>query len=299
MWIIGIDGGGTKCAAGLFTLKGELLCTALSGPANLFTDFAGALICIEQAVEQLLLSCKTQHNIAIEKKDCYLSLGCAGASIISVRQHFEQWTHQFYDTLLNTDVHVSCLAANEAKPCALFVIGTGSCLAVNQTSNQNNEHSTYYVKQYGGHGFMLGDIASGGWLGKQAVSWYLQSLETPCDDECLMQTLAPVLGENVSHVVQQYGQARAGDFGELVPRLLWVKDKSNTVNNWLEEGADYVADLLIHHIGDDKPIFLTGGLAQVYKPMVEERLAKQVFIPNENAVYGAFLAAQQHLRLPA
>ena len=36
MWIIGVDGGGTKCKASLFDENGSVIATSETGPANVF-----------------------------------------------------------------------------------------------------------------------------------------------------------------------------------------------------------------------------------------------------------------------
>lgn len=315
MWIIGVDGGGTKCEASLFTYEGKRLATALTGPANLFTNFEGAIHSIEQATSQLLNACQEQHNITITRKDCLISLGCAGGGVNAVKKQFQQWPHQYAHALLNTDVNVSCFAANNAKACALFVIGTGSCLAVCQPNKQQAQNSLQpksefmvnigsaitsqpaitsvsVIKQYGGHGFLLGDIASGAWLGKHAVSWYLQALETPSSEVYLQSALAPVLGDSTSNIIERYGQANAKQFADLVPILLSVQHTSTVVQDWLQQGALYAAGLLSKHVSNNAPIFLSGGLSGVYQPLIEELLGKRVFVPDESAVYGAYLAAK-------
>lgn len=288
MWIIAIDGGGTKCDAGLFNPEGQLIATALSGPANVFTNFDGAIAAIELACDQLIDSANTQGRInhKLTKEDCFLSLGCAGGGVESAKVKFEKWQHQYAGALLNTDAHVSCLAANRGEPCALFVIGTGSCLAVFQN---------HVLKQYGGHGFLLGDHASGAWLGRKAVSWYLQTLEIPNSDSELRSLLAHLLGNNISDIIDQYGQASAGLFAALVPNILMVEPSSPTVKRWLHEGAHYVSDLLAQHTSKDYPVFLTGGLAVIYKPLIENISGRSIHIPNENAVYGAYFAGKQNL----
>lgn len=290
MWIIGIDGGGTKCAAGLFNPAGQLVATALSGPANIFANFDGAITSIELACEQLIASFNTQEyadkQTRLTKKDCFLSLGCAGGGIDSAKANFQQWQHQYAGAALNTDVHVSCLAANNAKPCALFVIGTGSCLAVLQKQE---------VKQLGGHGFLLGDDASGAWLGKQAVAWYLKALESSSIDTELQDALELALGNSISDIIERYGHATAGKFAALVPTILMVNKTSPNVQRWLLEGAQYASNLLMQHMSLDSPIFLTGGLANVYQALIEEKIGRTIHIPNDNAVYGAFYAGKQYL----
>ena len=286
MWIIAIDGGGTKCDAGLFNPSGELVATALSGPANVFTNFDGAIEAIELACVQLIDTANSQvsTNRKLTKRDCFLSLGCAGGGVESAKLKFEKWPHQYAGAVLNTDAHVSCLAANKGEPCALFIIGTGSCLAV----FQNQE-----VKQFGGHGFLLGDCASAGWLGKQAVSWYLRANEIPHYDSKLKSALEDLLGNNISDIIEQYAQASAGKFGALVPHILAEQQSSPTVKKWLDEGAQYVSDLLVQHTSKDLPVFLTGGLALVYEPLIDRMSGRSIHPPNENAVYGAFLAGKK------
>jgi len=295
MWIIGVDGGGTKCEAGLFNPAGQLVATAFSGPANVFANFEGAMQSIERACKQLLYAWNSQEHQSLinsstktmlRPSDCFLSLGCAGGGIDLAKKNFQRWRHEYAGAILHTDVHVSCLAANNNKPCALFVIGTGSCLAV----YQNNK-----VKQLGGHGFLLGDIASGAWLGKKALSWYLQALETPNTDSELQTTLASVLGNNVSKIIEQYGQAESGAFGALAPTILEAKEASPNVRSWLFEGAQYACELIVKHTQKGMPIFVVGGLASVYKPLIEELISATIQVPNNNAVYGAFYAGKQHL----
>lgn len=291
MWIIGIDGGGTKCEAGLFNPEGELVSKARSGPANVFANFSGAVSAIDLASDQVIDHYNRQQQATsknkLTKQECFLSLGCAGGSIDSAKKRFHLWEHKYAGAMLTSDIHVSCLAANNAKPCALLVIGTGSCFAV---------YDNDQVTQYGGHGFLLGDNASGAWLGKHAISWYLQSLETPNNDIELQRVLSPSLGESVNDIIEKYGQATSGDFGALVPQILLAQTTSTTVQNWLHEGAKYAADLIVHHVHKDIPVFLTGGLANVYKPLVENMIKKPIHVPNENAVFGAFYAGQQYLQ---
>ena len=300
MWIIGVDGGGTKCEASIFTIQGELLASALAGPSNLFANFTGAIAEIEKACNKLLEICNEQHNLTIHKQQCILSLGCAGGGIGFVKQAFEQWPHQYAHAILSTDAQSACLAANAGQNCALFVIGTGSCLAVYTTDAG--------TKQFGGHGFLLGDIASGAWLGKHAVSWYLQATETSAigektaiktaikTDHVLQKELASTLGSNTSHIVQQYGQASPALFAALAPILIGVKDSSPAVQQWLDEGANYAANLLISHTSKNLPIFLTGGLSHIYKPLIEKRIKKELYTPQHTPVYGAYLLALNEVK---
>lgn len=297
MWIISIDGGGTKCEAGLFTVQGELVASAKTGPANLYANFAGAIQSIEQCCDTLLRNYQVQHKRVILKRDCFLSVGCAGGGVDSIKRQFKQWQHDFGGAALNTDVYAACLAANEGQSCALFVIGTGSCLAIFDSEACRDDNIGASVKHIGGHGFLLGDNASGAWLGKKAVSWYLQALETPNDENQLFSLLASELGSDTSQIIERYGHAPARDFGALAPSILSLQNTSGMVDVWLDEGAHYAANLLSRHRPSSIPIFLTGGLANVYKPLIGDLLQETIYLPSQNAVYGGFLMGKKCLNI--
>lgn len=284
MWIIAIDGGGTKCKASLYDPKGQAIATCQTGPANFFADFEFALASINQACEQLLVAANNQKTLSLKASDCFLSMGCAGASIPATKSKVSQWQHPYAGVALTTDIHISCLAANRGKDCALAITGTGSSIAI----YQNNT-----MKQFGGHGFLLGDIASGAWLGKNAVSWFLQTLEKPSDDLSLLTALTQSLGTDANNIVQDYGQAKAAKFASLAPVLLLEKSNSPNVKRWLKEGLDYLTTILQEHAAADTDIFIDGGIAHIYQQALSERLMRPVARPKLDAVAGAYEFAKQ------
>ncbi len=286
MYIIAVDGGGTKCKASLFTPQGEVLATCITGPANLYSNFDGAIAAIEDAANKLLEAVK---GLDVSSHNCLLSLGCAGASIGSVKARFANWQHNYHHALLTTDIHVSCLAARHKQSCALVIVGTGSCVAILDNKALKNK-----MRYLGGHGFLLGDIGSGAWLGKKAVSWYLQALETPCGETTLFQSLQTILGTNISEIIEHYGQATAVTFGHLVPAILQAQSASSLVDNWLDEGAHYFAKLLTFHVKGTLPIYIDGGLGQTYAPRLQAILNRPIHKPEADAVHGAYFAAVKY-----
>jgi len=283
MWIIGVDGGGTKCKAGLFDQNGRLLASSQTGSANLFADFNSAIKHIDDACREVINSANTHLNMNIISQECFLSLGCAGAGIDSVKAQFKTWRHDYNDAALTTDIHISCLAANNQQDCALVITGTGSCVAIYQNCE---------LKQYGGHGFLLGDLGSGAWLGKLAITWYLQALETPTVELDLQAAMAEQLGDNVNAIVQEYGHACSANFARLVPSLLSVQDSSPQVKAWLSQGLDYLSQILEVHAQADTDIFIDGGIAHIYQQGLSQRLKRPVARPHFDAITGAFAYAQ-------
>jgi len=286
-WIIAVDAGGSKCSACLYTMEGEILGKIQTGPSNLFTDFQAGMFEINSAAMQLLAS-PTAEALGVDAASCIVSIGAAGASIASVQEAFSHWQHPFQNALLESDLAIACYAANQGKACAFVVLGTGSSIAVYQDGMLN---------QYGGHGFLLGDQASGAWLGQKAMRWYMRALES-CDDvhiteKSLMQALSAKVGNNVDVIITKWGSAKASEFATLAPILIALKQQSTKVSEWLQQGEEYIVDILQQR-APHLPIFIGGGLAFVYKEAIQARLQKPIVTPQQNAEYGAYLMAKDN-----
>lgn len=255
MWVIGIDGGGTKCKAGLFDKKGRLLGTSVTGPANIFSDFDTALVEIEKACDLLLKNAQTDLGINIQKSDCIVSAGCAGASISSAQMRFLEWQHPFLKLILSTDIHIAALGAAQGEDCFLAIVGTGSCFAL---------YENQQIRQFGGHGFLLGDFASGAWLGKMAVTWFLQALEGHINDAALHDVLSRELGIDAQLIIEKFGQGQGRDFAQLLPCLLLVQEQSIELQKWLQQGLEYIYKMSVLHNSNNLPIYMMGGLKSLY-----------------------------------
>lgn len=284
-WIICIDGGGTKCKAGLFDEAGNLVATAISGPANLFTNFSSSCDNILLACDELVVSAH-QQNINVSVYDCSLLAACAGGERDEVRQQFASWEHPFAKASLVCDVNAACMGANQGQDCTLFIVGTGSSMAVLQQQR---------ITQYGGHGFVLGDCASGAWLGKQAVQWFLIALENGHNDTVLFDVLVPVLGENASNIVSNYAKAMPHKFAEIAPVLVENMRSSHTVSAWMQQGVDYLCNMLNAHHPIGNPVFLYGGLCHIYLPLLKNACEHSVAIANQDPLHGAYAIAKNEL----
>lgn len=284
MWVIGIDGGGTKCKASLFDSAGRSIAQSITGSANLFVDFDSAINNINAACKNLLINANKQLTTPISPSDCFLSLGCAGAKIQSVQENAAKWQHPYAQVALTTDIHISCLAANGQKDCALIITGTGSCIATYQDQK---------IRQYGGHGFLLGDIASGSWLGKNAVGWYLQALESNTVNDPLFESLQAELGSDVEAIVQDFGHAKPVSFAKLVSYILSVKDESKVVKTWIQQSLQYLGEIITQHSAVSTEVFIHGGIAHVYQQDLASLINRHVATPKGEAVDGAYAFAMQ------
>jgi glucosamine kinase len=279
-YIIAVDGGGTKCKAALYTLNGEKLASAVTGPANIFSDFDMAVASIISAAQ------KVTQQAGVPLEQCALSAACAGAGIPIAVKRFEQWQHPFTRVFLTTDIHASCLAANEGKDCVLIILGTGSCIASSVAAK---------VKIFGGHGFMLGDIGGGAWIGRELITWYLQAIDGLQPDSVLLAAMMQTLGDNPSKIVEHYAKASAVDFARLAKIAFAHQHESSIAREILRKGSDYVVAIVNKHAPHTPTIFADGGLSDAYLPMLASALANKIHRPLCSAEFGAYLYAKSVL----
>jgi glucosamine kinase len=279
-YIIAVDGGGTKCKAVLFSPDGEKLASSTTGPANIFSN-------VDKAIDSIL-SASTQLSQAtgVSLQQCVLSAGCAGAGIPAAVKRFEQWQHPFSRLMVITDIHASCLAANNGEDCALLILGTGSCLA----SYKNTE-----LKVFGGHGFLLGDVASGAWLGRELISWYLCAIDGLSSDIILEKVMFQSIGNEPSAIIERYANAGASDFAALANIVFTHQLTSPIAGDILRRACEYIVALVNQHASDVAKLFIDGGISGLYLPMLEKALAREIYRPLKPAETGAYLFAKSVL----
>jgi len=284
--VLAIDGGGTKCKATLYDHTGALLAEAVSGPANLFLDFELAKQSIMNAANACLLQTNSQRSDTISIADVILSAGCAGANIKTAATQFNQWKSEFYQKFVTTDLHISCLAANHNKDCGLVIVGTGSAVA----RFKNNK-----VTQFGGHGFELGDKASGAWMGKSAIKTALECLD--ClhdDDEFVSMVMRTTKCHDGQEIISKYAKESAATFASLAPEVFRLANSGNKLaHRIVAQGANYICSILRNNDFASLPdCYIVGGIADALLPYLQSQLGFSIQLADTQAEYGAFLYAQ-------
>ncbi|MGQ8366988.1 BadF/BadG/BcrA/BcrD ATPase family protein [Glaciecola sp. 1036] len=282
-YVIAIDGGGTKCRACLYSPEGEIVAFSVTGPANIFSDFPLAMANIQDAIEQIF----TQEQVLnkIEKPElCILSAGCAGAFISSARMAFKDHFSQYKNVLVFSDLQASCVAANNNQNCGLVVTGTGSSMA---------RYFDGEISQFGGHGFLLGDNASGAFLGKKLIQDYLLFLDGVLAYDNIFTPLQEKIGDNKSSIVTEFAKSTAVTFAQLARIIIANKNSSHLASGYLEQSTDYLISMIKQNLSD-LPVFLDGGLASTYLQLLNAKKVEIELQLTENpAEYGAFLLAQE------
>lgn len=283
-YFIGIDGGGTRCRARLEDAHGNLLGRGESGPANIMRDPGVAMASMIDACTQAIAAC--EDDIALT--DICVGAGLAGANIPAASRSAMAWRHPFGDFQVLSDLHAACLGAHNGQSGAMIVCGTGSSATCYQDGT---------FTDVGGHGFLLGDIASGAWLGHKAVQHTLLCMDGLEPEDEVTSLVCNQVGVTTDiALVQQVSTFSAADYATLAPLLAALCDQGDLIaTQFFDEGSAYLERVAVHLLGDTAlPLCLTGGLAERYQrsfsASVQERVRPSQLSPEQ----GAMLHARRH-----
>lgn len=162
---IGIDGGGSKCRATIYSNEDGVIGTGVAGRANPLHGLSQTFESIQMSTE---LALKDAGMSPTESKGLIAGLGLAGVNVPRLYQDIVNWSHPFADMFVTTDLHTACIGAHRGGEGAVIITGTGSCGYAHVAGKQ---------VCLGGHGFALGDKGSGAWLGLKAAEQVLLHLD--------------------------------------------------------------------------------------------------------------------------
>ena len=290
LYFIGIDGGGTKCRVILQDKNGTHLGEGISGPANIMRDAELAKTSILDGVEKAIKSANTllasQNSDApvtpITLSQCVVAAGLAGANISTAKARFENWAHPFHSLHILSDLHAACVGAHNGKPGAVIIVGTGSAGTVFNKGK---------FTDLGGHGFPVGDFASGAWLGLKAIQHTLLCIDDIRSPDGLSKKVCAQLGTNTADdIVAKCAGFNTHHYASLVPCMLpLLREGNSQVVRIFKEGAEYLETMAQRLLGDNAyNLALIGGLSNVYVPYFSEntrtRLKACELSPEQGAI---------------
>jgi glucosamine kinase len=295
-YFIGVDAGGTYCRASLYDHNGNTISIGNAGGANVFSDFVTAMQQINLAIDLAI----NNSMLLIDKKSLIVGAGCAGGQTQQAQQNLAQWNSPYRHFFMTSDLHASCLAANSGRDCVLMITGTGSSIG---------HYHNAQVTQYGGHGFIHGDEASGAWLGLNAVQLLLKNDDNLVQDQQFCSAISQAIGldfnsfaidedykrnENIDYILTHFKSKLASDYAQLAPIIISLqRDGNQTANALVSQGIDYLYSILTsNYLHCGPPIVMTGGLAKFYQPLLENKLGQAVQLMQRPAQDGAMLFAK-------
>lgn len=279
--LIGVDGGGTSCRVAL--LHGRARHVVTLGPANAATDRSGAIRTVQRGIDQLVQEAGIAGDVLGR---CRAHVALAGVMHAADAKAVAEGLNLQHVTVSDDRVAavVGALQGDAGVDSgAVAGIGTGSFLA-RQSGGQ--------MKFIGGWGLVLGDEASGAWLGRGLLSAVLQALDGLGPSSGLTHACLRRFGD-AAGIVAFAGAADPGEFAGLAPEVAAAALTGDPVAQILmRRGADYIAGGL-RQLGwrAGEPACLVGGAADAYAPWLPADLVASLRAPLGSALDGALQMA--------
>ncbi len=284
----GIDGGGSKCSAILFNHKGEFVAQGIAGAANAARDLPSTLHSIVSSIKLALKHAELGLGSISQVR---VSAGLAGAGVPNVNAQLLAWKHPFASFKVTSDLTTACYGAHAGNDGVLLIVGTGSSAARMQKGQ---------LKQFGGHGFVLGDKGSGAWFGRKAVASTLEALDGLIVfgslNKHIMTTLAVT---NSTDLLQSMNNASPSQFAALAPGVIGLaKQGDNCAMALVEEGVAYLDKLCQRTLQDTNlSLVLMGGLAPSLEPWFSSVIRERIVKPLGGPEWGAMRLLQSDLSI--
>ena len=283
VYLLGIDGGGSKTLALLCDAQGVEVAQASSGPAHLTNDLPGACDTVLQLINTVL------HQAQLTPAQIVLVVGIAGAGDDHLKQQLltALKPDQYASCYVTTDAKTSLHGANSGAPVVAIALGTGS-VAMRLDQSQQEQ-------QVGGWGFSIGDEGGGAAMGKAAVRAALWEQDCHPDSYSkLAQYIFSVIGQNKTDMLTWLRQANANQYAALAPRVIALAGSCTAALGVLHKHAADVELLIKATRADtDLPVVVLGGLAEATVPYLSERVRSWCQSAKADSVRGAILIARQ------
>ncbi|MBU2887556.1 ATPase [Gilvimarinus agarilyticus] len=229
---LGVDGGGTKCRAILVDQENRVIGEGNGGPANPYHGVPRALESIVNATDNALRSAGLKPE---DKSRVVAGLGLAGVNVPSLYTIVKQWDHPYYAQYLTTDLHIACIAAHNQIDGAVIVSGTGSC----GFAHVGNDTLTL-----GAHGFPLGDVGSGAWMGLECIKAVLLDSDDLGPKTAMTELVAEQLQARGIMIVERLNGAKSSDYAKMAPLVFAAAEQGDEIAlSIVHEGAGYLTDV--------------------------------------------------------
>ena len=286
MYVIGIDGGGTKTRLAVCAPDGTLLRRETLGAFNLSAIGEDGF---RRRTEEILALCGDMRGCGAI---CVGGAGVSGAAAGEILRA-ELAAHGFAGKLLLCGDHEIALAGAMQTPGCVLIAGTGSvCYGKNAAGE---------AFRCGGGGHIIDDPGSGYTLGRDALAAALRTEDGRLSENALHAAVMDAVG---GHDIQgifdfvYFSRRGKSDIAALAPLVLRCAEQGDAVSlAILRRGATELARLVsavTSRLGLDKksPCALAGGLLaenNIYRRTVCEALAPfcRPAKPEHGALFGA------------
>ncbi|WP_144210065.1 N-acetylglucosamine kinase [Shewanella donghaensis] len=281
---IGIDGGGSKCRATIYSEVKGVIGTGVAGRAN---PLHGLEQTFNSIIESTHLALADANLTTADTKHLIAGLGLAGVNVSRLFNQINQWQHPFAQMYLTTDLHTACIGAHNGADGAVIITGTGSC---------GFAHVGDESLLIGGHGFALGDKGSGAWLGQKAAEHVLLNLDGFAENTALTHAILAHLNVNdAMGIVEHLAGQSSSTYAKLARTVLQCAEQGDAVAMGIvNQGAKYISEMARKLFAINPTRFsMIGGLAEPLNRWLDTDVACKVEMAMSPPEIGAILFAQQ------
>ena len=302
MYIVGIDGGGTRTVGILTTETGQCLAQVQSGPSNYHVVGEAKT----QAVLENVIGELCERSGIPSASSIHFCLGMAGLGRAEDRKVVGRISDELgirkNRRILTHDAHIALVGGTEKQQGVIVISGTG---AIVYGVNANGDEA-----RASGWGYLLGDEGSGYDIAIKGLRAVARAADGRGDSTELTNRILDGLEPNEPSELIRWTHAASRD--EIAQLAEVIFDTAQTADTVATEIVDQAADELvcaaesvIKQLEFIEPfdIVLSGGNL-IHQPMfsnkLRHRLARirpkaSVLLPKHEPAYGAVLLAQASL----
>ncbi|QXT40852.1 BadF/BadG/BcrA/BcrD ATPase family protein [Gymnodinialimonas ceratoperidinii] len=274
---IGIDGGGTNCRFAL-VLDGTRY-DLRRGGANASTDMAGTIATLRDGLSSLA----QEAGVSIENLSSIPAhIGLAGVMDAAMGAEIAAQL-PLRCVRVEDDRRTAMSGALGHSDGCVLGIGTGSFIG---------RRAAGVERVIGGWGLVLGDVASGAYLGRGLLSRILESADGLFPPSDLTQQVLAEIGSTAA-IVSFAAQAAPADFARFAPRIIEAAHGGDpNARALVIDSAQQIAQRL-RHLGWEagEKIVPIGGLAPAYAPFLPPEMAENIGTPEGTSLDGALTLA--------
>lgn len=307
--VIGMDGGGTKTAAIIADVHGNILAQHVAGPSNF------QIIGVEKAARTLFLlireCCKSAGVLPGEIHA--MTIGLTGAGRPNDQKRMADGLYKtaaskkikLRSVRIDSDARIALEGAFKGGAGIILIAGTGS-IAFGKDEKGN-------VHRVGGWGRILGDEGSGFFIGRYALTAVCRHLDGRSAPTLLTKMIAKKFAlKNAADIIAAVYKNNF-DIAAVAPLVLEAAQKNDAVGREIVELAS--SELTEHiralvpklqakpekNVRKDIPLSFIGGLiandtclSQILREQISQSMPHvKVILPMSPPVYGAVIMALQ------
>lgn len=278
--VIGGDGGGSGCRVVIADGAGRVLGQASGGPANVTSDFDGAISALHgalaEAAGQIGLSL---HDLG----DAAAHFGLAGVQSAQAAARVAA-ALPCRRAVVTEDRVVALAGALGDADGVLLAIGTGTIIAATRAG---------VMRHIGGWGLQLSDEASGAWLGRGLLVRVLHCHDRMVPHSDLTRAVFDEFNNDPGGLVCFAATARPADYARFAPAVVQAAASGDLAGEALmQQGAAYLTRALaVIGFGPGDALCLTGGVAPHYAPYLPATAQTAIVPPKGSALDGALRLA--------